>query len=49
MIKQTWNIGVKEKLRILNLHETATKNQYLILEQKEVVTKKNWNWEADNF
>jgi len=40
MIKQTWNIGVKEKLRILNLHETATKNQYLILEQKEVVTKK---------
>ena len=39
MIKQSWNINENEKLRILNLHETATKNQYLILEQKEVITK----------
>lgn len=34
MIKQTWTISNEEKSRILNLHETATKNQYLIGEQQ---------------
>lgn len=29
MIKQTWNINEDEKNRILNLHESATKNLYL--------------------
>jgi len=29
MIKQTWNIGDEERNRILNLHESATKNLYL--------------------
>jgi hypothetical protein len=33
MIRQTWNIDTEEKLRILNLHESATKNLYLINEQ----------------
>jgi len=33
MIKQTWNINSEEKLRILNLHESATKNLYLVKEQ----------------
>jgi len=33
MIKQTWNISDEEKFRILNLHESATKNLYLIKEQ----------------
>jgi hypothetical protein len=33
MIKQTWNINEDEKNRILNLHENATKLQYLTLEQ----------------
>jgi hypothetical protein len=33
MIKQTWNIEETEKLRILNLHERATKKEYLIYEQ----------------
>jgi hypothetical protein len=33
MIKQTWNINDNEKNRILNLHENATKLQYLTLEQ----------------
>jgi hypothetical protein len=33
MIKQTWNIEEIEKLRILNLHEAATKKEYLIYEQ----------------
>lgn len=39
MIKQSWNISFEEKLRILNLHESATKKQYLVSEQK-IVTKK---------
>ena len=39
MVKQTWNIGEEERKRILNLHETATKNLYLVTEQ-EIVTKK---------
>lgn len=34
MIKQTWNISSGEKLRILRLHESATKNLYLIKEQE---------------
>jgi hypothetical protein len=42
MIKQTWNINEEEKLRILNLHESATKNLYLIKEQ-EVLGKDNQN------
>jgi hypothetical protein len=33
MIKQTWNISSDEKVRILNIHEKATKNLYLISEQ----------------
>lgn len=33
MIKQTWNISEDEKFRILNLHESATKNLYLLKEQ----------------
>ena len=36
MIKQSWNIEEGEKLRILNLHESATKSLYLA-EQKSVV------------
>jgi hypothetical protein len=42
MIKQTWNISDNEKLRILNLHESATKNHYLINEQQMIrVGEKN--------
>jgi hypothetical protein len=33
MIKQTWDINKDERNRILNLHESATKNLYLINEQ----------------
>ena len=33
MIKQNWNIDTEEVKRILMMHETATKNQYLIKEQ----------------
>lgn len=33
MIKQNWNISNEEKFRILNLHESATKNLYLLKEQ----------------
>lgn len=36
MIKQTWNLDDDEKLRILNLHESATKRHYLIDEQQQV-------------
>lgn len=39
MIKQTWNISDEEKSRILNLHESATKNLYLVNEQSG---KKSW-------
>ena len=35
MIKQTWNIDGEEKVRILNLHESATKNLYLLNEQDD--------------
>lgn len=34
MIKQNWNISTDEARRILMMHEEATKNQYLINEQK---------------
>lgn len=33
MIKQNWVISSEERERILNIHETATKNQYLVKEQ----------------
>jgi hypothetical protein len=36
MIKQTFNIDTDERARILKLHENATKNLYLILEQEPV-------------
>jgi len=36
MIKQTWNINTDERVRILNLHENATKNLYLLSEQNPV-------------
>jgi hypothetical protein len=36
MIKQTWNINAEERVRILRLHENATKNLYLISEQEPV-------------
>lgn len=36
MIKQTWDISLEEKERILGLHESATKNLYLIKEQNEL-------------
>lgn len=39
MIKQTWNLNQEEKLRILSLHQSATKNLYLIKEQT-IETKK---------
>jgi hypothetical protein len=38
MIKQNFDIDSNEVLRILNLHETATKNYYILKEQTEVVT-----------
>lgn len=38
MIRQTWNISDEERNRILNLHESATKKQYLLKEQDD--TKK---------
>ena len=34
MIKQNWNISTDEAKRILMLHESATKNLYLVNEQK---------------
>jgi hypothetical protein len=34
MIKQNWNINNEERFRILNLHESATKNLYLLKEQE---------------
>lgn len=48
MIKQTWNIGESERLRILNLHECATKNLYL-LEQKSVVVGTETKTENKSF
>ena len=40
MIKQTWEISNKERNRILYLHESATKNLYLMSEQNTDETKK---------
>jgi hypothetical protein len=34
MIKQNWNIDDEERRRIINLHESASKKQYLFLEQQ---------------
>jgi hypothetical protein len=48
MIQQTWNINEDEKNRILNLHETATKNLYL-LEQTSVVVGTETKTENKNF
>lgn len=39
MIKQTWEISNEERNRILSLHETATKNLYLVSEQINVSYK----------
>lgn len=39
MIKQNWNISEEDKKRILSLHESATKNNYLIFEQTSLPTK----------
>ena len=48
MIKQSWNIGSEEKYRILNLHESATKNLYLS-EQTSVVVGTETKTENKNF
>jgi hypothetical protein len=34
MIKQTWEVSNEERNRILSLHESATKNLYLMSEQQ---------------
>jgi thiaminase len=34
MIKTNFSVNSEEKNRILNLHESATKNQYLVLEDE---------------
>lgn len=39
MIKQTWEISPDEFKRILSLHESATKNNYLFTEQMTVTKK----------
>lgn len=41
MIKQTWQISDEERKRILSLHESATKNLYLMSEQISVKQMKN--------
>lgn len=41
MIKQNWNISQEEKLRILGLHENATKGLYLMNEQWIIDNKPN--------
>jgi hypothetical protein len=41
MIKQTWEISNEERNRILSLHETATKNLYLVSEQNTNETEKD--------
>jgi hypothetical protein len=41
MIKQTWEISNEERNRILSLHESATKNFYLVSEQPIKTTKFN--------
>ena len=46
MIKQTWEISNEERNRILSLHESATKNLYLISEQTNVEV---WNLGFANY
>lgn len=48
MVKQDWKIDQEERLRILNLHESATKSLYLS-EQKLVVTGTQTNTENKSF
>jgi len=43
MIKQNWTIPQEERNRILKLHESATKNQYLIIEQTNESEKVSFN------
>jgi hypothetical protein len=47
MIKQNWNISKQESLRILSLHESATKKLYLMSEQ-EIGAKDNENVISSN-
>ena len=48
MIKQNWEISDEEKNRILNIHETATKNQYLIKEQSSNVESSYGKCDGNN-
>jgi hypothetical protein len=41
MIKQTWEISQEERNRIISLHESATKNFYLVSEQNTKETEKD--------
>jgi len=41
MIKQTWEISQEERNRIISLHESATKNLYLVSEQNTDETEKD--------
>jgi hypothetical protein len=41
MIKQTWEISQEERNRIISLHESATKNFYLMSEQNTNQTEKD--------
>jgi hypothetical protein len=41
MIKQTWEISNEERNRILSLHESATKNFYLVSEQNTAEAEKD--------
>jgi hypothetical protein len=41
MIKQTWEISQEERNRIISLHESATKNLYLVSEQNTAETEKD--------
>ena len=48
MIKQTWEISNEERNRILSLHESATKNLYLMSEQVEAGNPQNISAELTN-
>jgi hypothetical protein len=41
MIKQTWEISQEERNRIISLHESATKNLYLVSEQNTAEPEKD--------
>lgn len=41
MIKQTWEISNEERNRIISLHESATKNFYILSEQNTAETEKD--------